>query len=812
MPKQETRRFYMNRAVLHITVSLFLLGLAVSPGTAAHPGPQRLLNIHQQLDAPGERIYFYSAAGDEEQLIVLREHLIAQGARKVNGFLPFMVVCELPNHIRYEAQIQNSDIIVLQDADIDEGATPSHIFSPHWVKLNYRISMEKPVNEMEDARYASMLEKFTVPAQKPFRRPFKPFTVSAQETEERQIFQNSEFMVGDILALLIFPESQGPDENWSDAMLSQAGGACVQAMLYYQEAYPRSQIDFNFKSITRALTTTEPINFENNEEAVWITDVMNQLGYEGDQSQYLDLVHQFNNEWRENYGADWVFTAFIVNSTNDPDHRFGRRPAKFFRLGFGHLGGPLMTIPFPTGMSGITPLKQVFIYELGHIFWAQYESLGSSESSCNSRAGYLNERNWNRVEGIGPMGGREGCSPTQSPQTCIMNIEDVFFYYDGPPCAFTDKMLGLSDVNNNRVPDAVDAAPIIEFEKTALETVVTDEFDIRFHAISSAVTNRNSKQPVEQRVSYALPIKDVNYWINGAGPLSLVPDDGVFDEDTEDFTAHIDELIPGFTEVEVVSRNSMGASSQDNNIIYRKRIFYIGLNFHQFFFFIVNNETTQGIGISWNMIGNTFDSSFDLHRYEASSASGDSIIASSIQPSGPPSGEFTPYYAFDGNVIPGRKYRYFVTGTFSEFYNGKDTTFTYRSIDFEKIAALPVSEQDIISAPSPNPFKEKTRISIIIPPSYTEAGTQSPVTGEYPGRISNAPALRGDAPTKVNIVVYNALGQRVRSLFSGWKYATTYTEEWDGLTNNNVRAPSGVYFIRVTAGPFTQVQKVILVR
>jgi hypothetical protein len=802
----------MNRAVLVLTIGLSLIASDAFTGTAASSGPQHLLRIQQPLDDPGERIYFYSAAGDEEKLVILRKHLIAQGARSVNGFLPYMVVCELPHHIRYDAQIQNSDIIVMREDDVPDEAERGHIFGPQWVKLAYRMSTQPPRSETEDARYASMLANFTSPPQKAFQRPFKPSAVSARQTEERYIFQNSEFMVGDILALLIYPESEGPQENWTDAMLSQAGGACVQAMLYFQEAFPRSPINFNFKSFVRTLTTMEPINFESTEQAAWITDVMNHLDYEGDESQYLDLVHELNNEWRGYYGTDWVFTAFIVNSTNDPDHRFGQRPAKFFRLGFGHLGGPLMAIPFPTGLQGATPLKQVFIYELAHIFWGQYESLGVGESDCSARSGYLNEKNWNKTVSIGPMGSKEGCSPSYSPLPCISNIEDVFYYFDGPPCSYTQKMLGLSDQNNNRVPDAVDAAPIIEFENTAMETVITDEFDLRFCAISSAVPNMNSRQPAELRVSYALPIKDVNYWVNNAGPLSLTPEDGAFDEDTEDFTAHIDELIPGYTDIEVVSRNSLGASSKDNNLEYKKRVFFIGLNFHQFFFYIVNNQTNQGIGISWNMIGRTFDATFDLHRIDGSGASQDTVIASDIQPNGPPTGEFTPYYAFDGNVIPGREYRYYVVGTFDHFYHGKDTTFTHRSINFEKIAALPVDENNIISAPSPNPFNDKTRISIIIPPSYTEAGTQSPMADEFPGRVSNATAVRGDAPTNVNIVVYNALGQRIRNLYSGYKYATTYTEEWDGMTDNNVKAPSGVYFIRVTAGPYTQVQKVILVR
>ncbi|MFH1755436.1 MAG: T9SS type A sorting domain-containing protein [Candidatus Latescibacterota bacterium] len=808
----------MSRAVFLITISMFWLTLgfpwATSASSDSSPSDSapRLLNIYQQQDEPGERVYFHSDSGNEEKLLELRKHLIAQGARKVNGFLPYVVACEIPPGISYQEQIMDSDIRMTREADIPEAGYQSYIFSPQWVKRIYQMSEDTPNSQDAEAAYAAKLDNFIMPLQDSFQRPYRPLRVSFAEPQDKLIFQNSEFMVGDILALLIYPESQGTDENWSDTMLSQAGGACVQAMLYYQEAFPQVPINFNFRSIPRALTTTEPINFMETEQAVWVSDVMNNLGYQGGESEYLDIVHQFNNEWRNYYGADWVFTAFIVNSTNDLDHRFGTRPAKFFNLSVGHLGGPFMAIPFPTGLVGITPLKQVFIYELGHIFWATYEHIGSIYD-CETRSGYLPAKNWNKTVSIGPMGGKEGCSPSQYPETCILNIEDVFYYYDGPPCPFTEKMLGLSDQNNNRVPDTVDSAPIIEFENTALETVVTDQFTVRFDAISSAVLNQNPQQPAAQRISYALPIKNVNYWVNNAGPLSLLPNDGVFDEDTEEFSARIDKLIPGFTEVEVVSRNIMGATSSDNGVVYKKKIFYIGLNYHHFFFYIVNNEANQGIGITWNMLGRTFDAVFDLHRFDAGSANSDSIIASDILPSGPKQGDFTPYYAFDGDVTPGRKYIYYIEGKFTEFYNGKDTTFRFRSIDFEKIAALPVGKTHIISAPSPNPFNHTTRISIIVPPSYVEAGTQSPAAdNDYPGKIANAPGLLGDAPTNISIMIYNALGQRVRLLYSGWKYATTYTEEWDGMNDNNVKVPSGVYFIRVTAGPYTQVQKVILIR
>ena len=66
-------------------------------------------------------------------------------------------------------------------------------------------------------------------------------------------------------------------------------------------------------------------------------------------------------------------------------------------------------------------------------------------------------------------------------------------------------------------------------------------------------------------------------------------------------------------------------------------------------------------------------------------------------------------------------------------------------------------------------------------------------------------------PRRASIVVYNAAGAKVRSLvddiLSGSGVVT-----WDGTTQGGVRAPSGIYFLRVEAGSVRESRKVVLLR
>lgn len=66
--------------------------------------------------------------------------------------------------------------------------------------------------------------------------------------------------------------------------------------------------------------------------------------------------------------------------------------------------------------------------------------------------------------------------------------------------------------------------------------------------------------------------------------------------------------------------------------------------------------------------------------------------------------------------------------------------------------------------------------------------------------------------SEVSICVYNTRGELIKTLLSGSMKAGTHPVSWRGLSEAGNAMPSGIYFIRMNAEAFSQVQKVMLVR
>jgi hypothetical protein len=63
-----------------------------------------------------------------------------------------------------------------------------------------------------------------------------------------------------------------------------------------------------------------------------------------------------------------------------------------------------------------------------------------------------------------------------------------------------------------------------------------------------------------------------------------------------------------------------------------------------------------------------------------------------------------------------------------------------------------------------------------------------------------------------NLVVFNLLGQRVRTLVDGHLGAGNHTAHWDGKNESGGDVPSGIYFYRLYTSEFSQTNKMVLVR
>ena len=84
---------------------------------------------------------------------------------------------------------------------------------------------------------------------------------------------------------------------------------------------------------------------------------------------------------------------------------------------------------------------------------------------------------------------------------------------------------------------------------------------------------------------------------------------------------------------------------------------------------------------------------------------------------------------------------------------------------------------------APNPFNPDTRIRYSVP-----------------------------KPSPVHLVIYNLLGQKVRTLVDQVQTAGTYEVIWNGLNVHGQSVSSGIYLYRITAGDFQEIKKMTLLK
>ena len=64
----------------------------------------------------------------------------------------------------------------------------------------------------------------------------------------------------------------------------------------------------------------------------------------------------------------------------------------------------------------------------------------------------------------------------------------------------------------------------------------------------------------------------------------------------------------------------------------------------------------------------------------------------------------------------------------------------------------------------------------------------------------------------VRLVIYNVLGQEVKTLFNGRKSVGRHETVWDGKDRNGKSMTSGVYFYSLKSAGFKAVKKMVLIK
>lgn len=83
-----------------------------------------------------------------------------------------------------------------------------------------------------------------------------------------------------------------------------------------------------------------------------------------------------------------------------------------------------------------------------------------------------------------------------------------------------------------------------------------------------------------------------------------------------------------------------------------------------------------------------------------------------------------------------------------------------------------------------------------------------------PLSLATAARIRYDLPrsTPVQLVVYNLLGEKIRTLVNSPQTAGTKQIIWDGANDAGVRVATGVYLYRIEAGAFVATRKLAIIK
>ncbi len=84
----------------------------------------------------------------------------------------------------------------------------------------------------------------------------------------------------------------------------------------------------------------------------------------------------------------------------------------------------------------------------------------------------------------------------------------------------------------------------------------------------------------------------------------------------------------------------------------------------------------------------------------------------------------------------------------------------------------------------------------------------------YPNPFNPTTTIDFEIPVRENVslLIYNTLGEKVRTLIDGPRSAGHYQVSWDGRDLNGNNVSSGIYLYRIKAGYFAESKKMILLK
>jgi hypothetical protein len=106
-------------------------------------------------------------------------------------------------------------------------------------------------------------------------------------------------------------------------------------------------------------------------------------------------------------------------------------------------------------------------------------------------------------------------------------------------------------------------------------------------------------------------------------------------------------------------------------------------------------------------------------------------------------------------------------------------------------------------------FVDMALSPVVANPEEPEIILATALKGCYPNPFANVTNISYEIKDAVQsrMEIYNLLGQKVRTLQSGFAKTGRYTLKWDGLDERQKPVTAGIYFCRMTAGDYSSIRK-----
>lgn len=132
-------------------------------------------------------------------------------------------------------------------------------------------------------------------------------------------------------------------------------------------------------------------------------------------------------------------------------------------------------------------------------------------------------------------------------------------------------------------------------------------------------------------------------------------------------------------------------------------------------------------------------------------------------------------------------------------WDGQNIFINYIPFNTEELSYIRISDRETIVAVTNNNKAQK--IALKLENSY-------PNPFENQTKINFQLSFSG----QTNLSIYNNAGQLVKILVNDNKKAGHYQVVWDGLDENNCKAPKGVYFYKLTSANTQLIKKMVLIK